>query len=98
MGYFKRKRTKRRGKKGTKKYRGGSANAEVMTTGSNAVANPAVMTTELNAEKDVVKAEVKKQIESLKSALDQVDLDAADLGKLNTMRDAMTTFMTALST
>ena len=32
MGYLKRKRTKRRGKKGTKKYRGG---ASIMSSGSN---------------------------------------------------------------
>jgi excinuclease UvrABC helicase subunit UvrB len=100
MGYLKRKRTKRRGKKGTKKYRGGM----------NGAVNPVVMSSNAldktektsepppgNAEKEAAKEEVKKQIEDLKSALDKVELDV-ELDKLNTMRDAMTTFMTALST
>jgi hypothetical protein len=100
MGYLKRKRTKRRGKKGTKKYRGGSSNAdanpEVMS--SNSVKpEKTVESPSENAEKETAKAEVKAKIEELKSALDNVNLDV-DPGKLNTMRDAIITFMAALPT
>ena len=109
MGYLKRKRTKRRGKKGTKKYRGGANAGTVTNSGaSNALKSkfnessddqPSANTETSpsgNAAIQTAKAEVKTQIESLKSKLDQVDVETADLDKLNTLSGAMTTFMPAL--
>jgi len=53
MGYFKRKQTKKKGKRGTKKYRGGAANAPVP---ANA-----------NAAKAAKKEELATHFENLKS-------------------------------
>jgi hypothetical protein len=86
MGYFKRKRTKRRGKKGTKKYRGGMSNAPA----------PNAATANAAAAKEAAKEEIKTKIGVLKSALDNVNLDV-DLDKLKTMGEAMAATITALS-
>jgi hypothetical protein len=67
MGYFKRKQTKKRGKRGTKKYRGGAANAPVNAVPANA-----------NAAKTAAKEALVTHFDNLKSEFDKLDTQLPD--------------------
>ena len=83
MGYFKRKQTKKKGKRGTKKYRGGM-NANAAKAAANSPANAAA-----NAEKAAAKADAKQGLvnlfETLKNKIEElVPQGPADFNEINT--------------
>ena len=93
MGYFKRKRTKRRGKKGTKKYRGGmlssspngglTVNPGSSTSNSTGESTPGT-TVEAASNVGAAKAEVITKIEDLKNALNGVNSETTEFGTIKT--------------
>jgi len=109
MGYLKRKRTKRRGKKGTKKYRGGmslnSTGNATQITGINekfkeeSSTEPSTETPPSgNAAKEEAKAKLLTKIDALKTALNEFNIDTPDFSALKTTMGEAMTAIDALST
>jgi hypothetical protein len=76
MGYFKRKQTKKKGKRGTKKYRGGMSAVPAPNSGP---------------EKETLKKELVTHFETLKSELDTLitDLTEANFETVKTHMDSI---------
>ena len=95
MGYLKRKRTKRRGKKGTKKYRGGmlssSPNGLTVSPGSS-TSNSTGEKVEASSNTDAALLNVSKAMDALKGAYGEgptKDNIESIKTALNTLNDAI---------